>query len=202
MDRKEISCRGLPHSYRSSGLWARSLVPGPDRVRVPFFHTARHDTPPTIVLAFMDVSAKSGENPQEKNDGSKEEGGPGPENGLAENQKWSLSEERSLSEKFCRRTGCEWPQPASSSRPGLARQLSHEAHTDGDTAPGCRVVRLERRPEAGCKAHGDGGADHGGDHQEESDLVDCSGGHGLPLIFSRFSRSPDNQCPADSVALL
>jgi hypothetical protein len=37
---------------------------------------------------------------QEKNDGKKKEGVPGPEGGLIRNQKLSLSQEPSLSKKF------------------------------------------------------------------------------------------------------
>ena len=49
-------------------------------------------------------------------------------------------------------------------------------------APADRAVRLERGPEARGDAHGSPDGDHGGDHQEEKDLVSDSSGHGPPLF--------------------
>ncbi len=49
------------------------------------------------------IAGRSAED-QEKDDGTKEEGVPGPEGGLANNQELSLSKRRALSRMFCRRT--------------------------------------------------------------------------------------------------
>ena len=86
-------------------------------------------------------------------------------------------------------------------RPCVTRHnMASKTPTGVSTSP---AVRLKRRPEAGREAHGDGGADHGGDGHEESDLVGGSGGHTPPLFWcfahphgSSVQRLPSGYCEA------